>query len=303
MLSPLASAKAELPRPTSYGCRPRHLSINGPSLRHRHGAFPAGYSREAVHQRTSKARGKDATTSMQDGASRPTHRCEAVLAGGHDIRGPRASRPTHGWEGHWWLGESHWGWGEPWTSEARSPADVDGEGKKPPSARQPRSSGAVEIRIEHPHLGDAVHRQPVLDGNLADRLGGRPVIDAKALLVVGAEIGLDPGHAGGGIDVHDGAANVGAFGAGRNIQPRREVALHKVTGHLPSPFKSMPEESDAAQHGHGALSCHREFSLFFDGQLLNLRLAQAEPGRRRHRFAARAHTKLGQHGGDVLVDG
>ena len=56
------------------------------------------------------------------------------------------------------------------------------------------------------------------------------------------------------------------------FSPDGEVALHKVTGHLPSPFRSMPEESDAAQHGYGAPSRHREFSLFLRDQFLNLRL-------------------------------
>src|SRR6266851_4526480 len=135
---------------------------------------------------------------------------------------------TAGLQAHSWLGGATGGlgvplgWGEPWTSKARGP---------------------VEIRIEHPHLGDAVHRQPILDRDLADRLGGRTVIDAIALLVVGAEIGLDPGHAVGGVDVHDGAADIGAFRGRRDIQSGREVALHYVTGHLPSPFESRCRRS------------------------------------------------------------
>jgi hypothetical protein len=65
----------------------------------------------------------------------------------------------------------------------------------------------------------------------------------------------------------------------------------------------MPGESDAAQDGYAAPSRHREFSLFFADQLRNLRLGKAEPGRGRHRLAARAHAELGEHRGDMVIHG
>src|SRR3982074_2373721 len=74
---------------------------------------------------------------------RDAHRSSGrvLLSGGYDVVGPRASRSACGWEGHWWLGGTT-GWGEPWTSKARGPGDVDGEGDTPPSTRHTRDHAA-----------------------------------------------------------------------------------------------------------------------------------------------------------------
>src|SRR5215475_15521850 len=53
----------------------------------------------------------------------------------------------------------------------------------------------MEIGIEDADLGDALHRQSVALGDLADRLGRGAVIDAIGPLLVRGDIGMDPSDA------------------------------------------------------------------------------------------------------------
>ena len=74
--------------------------------------------KKAAKKKSAKRRSRQTlASSRQTLVPRPTHRLgrgtrrsseRAVLAGGHDIIGPRASRPARGWEGHGWLGGYHW---------------------------------------------------------------------------------------------------------------------------------------------------------------------------------------------------
>src|SRR5258708_36483120 len=57
-----------------------------------------------------------------------------LLSGGYDVVGPRASRSTCGWEGHWWLGVPRVGVNP--KPRARGSADLDGESDKPPPTRE-----------------------------------------------------------------------------------------------------------------------------------------------------------------------
>src|SRR5882724_6787111 len=53
----------------------------------------------------------------------------------------------------------------------------------------------MKVGIEHAHLGDALDRQAVALGGLADRLRRRAVVDAEGALLVGRDVGVQPGHA------------------------------------------------------------------------------------------------------------
>src|SRR5690348_1545309 len=51
---------------------------------------------------------------------------------------------------------------------------------------------------------------------------------------------MHPGHSIDGIDVHQQAANFGAFLIRRNVQSRGEIAFHQVTWHGQSPCMTGP---------------------------------------------------------------
>src|SRR5512132_1497308 len=59
-------------------------------------------------------------------------------------------------------------------------------------AQQWRGS-AVEVGVQDPDLGDAVHGELVGLGGPADGLWGGAVVDAERGLLVGGHIGVDPG--------------------------------------------------------------------------------------------------------------
>src|SRR5262249_756277 len=64
----------------------------------------------------------------------------------------------------------------------------------------------VEVRVEHTHFGDAGDRQLVATGGAPDRFRRRTVVDAVRVLLVGRDIGVNPGHSGFEIVLDDGGA-------------------------------------------------------------------------------------------------
>jgi len=52
----------------------------------------------------------------------------------------------------------------------------------------------IEVRVEDAHLRDTVHRKLTAPCGLPDGFRGGRIIDAKGLLFVLADIGMDPGH-------------------------------------------------------------------------------------------------------------
>src|SRR5579862_3448152 len=89
----------------------------------------------------------------------------------------------------------------------------------------------VEIRIQHPHLGDALHRQLAAAGGVADRLGCRGVVDTKGLLLVGAYVRVDPGDLVLEVALNNCQAGLGSRGVHGNLQPVRELSLDDITRH------------------------------------------------------------------------
>ena len=90
-----------------------------------------------------------------------------------------------------------------------------------------------EVRIEHPHLGDAIDRQGGGLRSDADRLGLRRVDNAEAAATVRRDERVDPGHAFAGIGAdHFVAVIRGAAVSGRAVASTgAEGAFDEIAWH------------------------------------------------------------------------
>src|SRR6478609_9705039 len=104
--------------------------------------------------------------------------------------------------------------------------------------------GAIEVRIEHRHLGDPVDRQLVALGDGADRLRRRAVVDAEGLGLLRVDVRVDPGHAVHRVVGDDLAREPGAGVGLGDREAIGEGAFDEIAGHEDSFDVDAARESD-----------------------------------------------------------
>src|SRR5882724_2660388 len=93
----------------------------------------------------------------------------------------------------------------------------------------------IKIGVENPHLGDALNRQLVATRAAANRLGRRPVIDAKRLPLVRAHVRVHPSDLVRGIALNNGQTSPGTVLVDGDQQPVWKLSLDDVAWHRDIP--------------------------------------------------------------------
>ena len=90
----------------------------------------------------------------------------------------------------------------------------------------------VEVRIEHGHLRDPVHREVVPCRRRSDCFGSRRVVQTERLLLVLAHIRVEPRHAFVGVPRHEGEAQLRTLRFGGDVKAVREQSFYDIARHF-----------------------------------------------------------------------
>lgn len=90
------------------------------------------------------------------------------------------------------------------------------------------------VRVEHPHLADAVHRKPAARGGPADGRGRWAVDDAVGATPVSCDVRAQPGHTFAQVRIAGGGR-----GARRSLPSAGEGSFHQVAWHRAHRLRSV----------------------------------------------------------------